>query len=630
MKYVFFLLLGLSLNAQDLAKSILTIDSTLTKNANSIIRQELITVDVTKRDQMTTLISRTITVLNDNGDDKVDSYQHYDDQTIVKNIELYVYDAFGKEIEHYKKRDFKDVSAADGFSLYSDDRLLYVEYIPKSYPYTATFISEVKSNTNAFLPRWKPIRQYASSTQQSTYKILFDPSNTPSYKATNIAPYEISIAEGVSEITCVANLLPAIAYEEHAPQFSSFAPQVMFALKTFSLKGVLGNGSTWSEFGSWMDTRLLKGTEELPAMTVSEINSLVTTEMTDIEKARVVYQYLQDKVRYISVQIGIGGWKPMLASEVDRLSYGDCKALTNYTKALLNAVGVPSYYTVLHSGSREHDFTNDLVAMQGNHVILAIPDGEELVWLECTSQDIPFGHVPNANDDRDVLIVTEEGGKIVHTKSYQAEDNLQLNDGTVRILASGEIQAAFKRESKGLQYDNVYHLERSDQDEKERFYKEKWDYINGIEVTDIVLVNNRQDIIFSETLKAMSTNYISFAGDDMLLTLNVFNQNGYVPPRISERKREVEISIGFTDIDTISFTLPEGFQVDSMPDKKEVKSPFGTYKAEAVIEDNGTISYTRTLIMNKGIYAPDTYDAYRSFLKKIAKLDKTKVLLTQK
>jgi hypothetical protein len=165
MKYVFFLLLGLSINAQDLAKSILTIDSTLTKNANSIIRQELITVDVTKRDQMTTLISRTITVLNDNGDDKVDSYQHYDDQTIVKNIELYVYNAFGKEIEHYKKRDFKDVSAADGFSLYSDDRLLYVEYIPKSYPYTATFISEVKSNTNAFLPRWKPIRQYASSTQ---------------------------------------------------------------------------------------------------------------------------------------------------------------------------------------------------------------------------------------------------------------------------------------------------------------------------------------------------------------------------------------------------------------------------------------------------------------------------------
>ena len=103
-----------------------------------------------------------------------------------------------------------------------------------------------------------------------------------------------------------------------------------------------------------------------------------------------------------------------------------------------------------------------------------------------------------------------------------------------------------------------------------------------------------------------------------------------MPPRISERKREVEISIGFTDIDTISFTLPEGFHVDSMPDKKEVKSPFGTYKAEAVIEDNGTISYTRTLIMNKGIYAPDTYDAYRSFLKKIAKLDKTKVLLTQK
>ncbi len=55
---------------------------------------------------------------------------------------------------------------------------------------------------------------------------------------------------------------------------------------------------------------------------------------------------MQDKTRYISVQIGIGGWKPMLADDVNKLGYGDCKGLTNYTKALLEAVDVPSYYTL--------------------------------------------------------------------------------------------------------------------------------------------------------------------------------------------------------------------------------------------------------------------------------------------
>ncbi len=630
MKYAFLLLLSINLYAQDISKSFLSIDSDLTKKANSVVREELITVDVSKIDQMITKVSRTITVLNESGDAHVDSYQYYDDQSVVKNIELYVYSILGEEIEHFKQRDFKDVSAADGFSLYNDDRVLYLDYVPKSYPYTVTFIAEIKNNTTAFLPRWKPIKEYTSSTQKSRYTILFDPENPPNFKATNMDGYDIVIKEDVSEITCTATLLPAIAYEEHAPEFSAFAPQVMFALESFSLKGVLGTGKTWSSFGSWMDNQLLKGTADLTPATISEINSLVSADMNDIEKARVVYQFLQDKVRYISVQIGIGGWKPMLASEVDRLSYGDCKALTNYTKALLGAVGVPSYYTVLYAGNSERDFTNDLVAMQGNHAILAVPNGDDFVWLECTSQDIPFGHVPNANDDRDVLVITENGGKIVHTTRYEAEDNHQLNEAEVVISDRGEIQATFKRVSKGLQYDNVYHLERSDLDEQQKFYKENWDYINGLEVSEIVLDNNRTDVVFTETLEAMSANFISFAGDDMLLTLNVFNQLDYVPPRISERKREVEISIGYTDVDSVTFNLPQGFQVDSMPDKKEIESVFGSYTMELLENPDGTLGYSRKFVLNKGIYEAEKYDAYRAFRKKIAKYDTTKILLTTK
>ncbi|EDM43729.1 transglutaminase-like enzyme; cysteine protease [unidentified eubacterium SCB49] len=629
MKYAFLLLLSFNLYAQDPSLSFLTLDSALTNKSNSVVREELITVDVTKPSQMTTKRSRTITVLNDSGDDEVNSYLFYDDHTVIKNVELIIYDAFGKEIEHYKKRDFNDVSVADGFSLYTDNRRLYVNHIPKSYPYTATFISEVKSNTTAFLPRWYPIGGYASSTEKSVYTLFFDPENKPDFKKSNLESYNINVEEGASQITFTATMLPAISYENHAPRFISFAPQVMFGLKTFSLKGVMGNGASWNEFGSWMDEQLLKGTEELPAETISEINSLVTPEMSDIDKARVVYQYLQDKVRYINVSIGIGGWKPMPASEVDRLSYGDCKALTNYTKSLLKAVGVPSYYTVLYSDSSERDFTNDLVAMQGNHAILAIPDGEDFIWLECTSQDIPFGHVPNSNDNRDVLIVTEEGGKLVRTKTYETEDNLQANNAKILILDTGEIQASFNRVSKGLQYDNVYHLDRETRENQERYYKEKWDYINGVEVSEIVFDNNRTAVVFTENLKVISTNYTSFAGDNMLLALNVFNQLDYVPPRFKKRTREVEVSVGFTDVDTYDIVLPSGYTVDSLPSDVEIVNQFGSYTISAVLKEDASIEYTRKLVLNKGVYPPETYEEYRNFFKQIAKKDKSKILLTK-
>jgi len=88
--------------------------------------------------------------------------------------------------------------------------------------------------------------------------------------------------------------------------------------------------------GNWQKENLLKGRRDLSETTIQEVTTLVSKASTNKEKAKLIYQYVQNKTRYISIQLGIGGWKPILASEVDRLGYGDCKALTNYTKALLD------------------------------------------------------------------------------------------------------------------------------------------------------------------------------------------------------------------------------------------------------------------------------------------------------
>jgi len=52
----------------------------------------------------------------------------------------------------------------------------------------------------------------------------------------------------------------------------------------------------------------------------------------------------------VSIQIGIGGWQPFDASTVQRLSYGDCKALANYMKTLLEAVGLSANYCLVNAG----------------------------------------------------------------------------------------------------------------------------------------------------------------------------------------------------------------------------------------------------------------------------------------
>src|SRR5699024_7815755 len=120
-----------------------------------------------------------ITVLNKRGDHHVRPHVKYDDNQKVTHAEVFIYDASGQEIEHFKKRDFKDRGLVDGFSMYTDARALILEYTPTTYPYTMVFTSEVVNQSSAFIPSWFPVEKYAMTTQKSVYKLIYDPNNEP-------------------------------------------------------------------------------------------------------------------------------------------------------------------------------------------------------------------------------------------------------------------------------------------------------------------------------------------------------------------------------------------------------------------------------------------------------------------
>src|SRR5690606_3862327 len=190
------------------------------------------------------------------------------------------------------------------------------------------------------------------------------------YKNYNFAPNQLVETKSANSLTLSVENLPATKAEQYSPSFSQLVPYTLFGLEKFKLEGVEGDAASWQSFGKWMHDNLLVGTNALSDETKSTIRTLVGAEKDPIAKARIVYQYMQSKTRYVSIQLGIGGWKPMLAKDVDRLGYGDCKALTNYTKALLDAVGVQSHYAVIYGDEQKRSLNPDFVSMQGNHVIL--------------------------------------------------------------------------------------------------------------------------------------------------------------------------------------------------------------------------------------------------------------------
>lgn len=608
--------------------SIASIPPELTEYANSVILNESVEIDVTDIAAIKKKSFRVIAVLNKLGDEDPRLYQYYDSNSSVAHIEATIYNAYGKEIAHFKKKDFLDVSRT-GSSMYADSRALYLNYTPTSYPYIVVFESEIKTGDSAFLAPWFPINGYAESTQKSVLKIKYSPANKPKYKSQNLEGYNITITEAPGELIFLGTDLKTIRYEEHSPSPSEIFPIVYIALNNFKLKKTSGSGTDWQQFGSWMQKALLSDVRNLPAGTIARVKSLVANETTNEGKARKIYQFVQDKVRYISIQIGIGGWKPMPATDVDRLSYGDCKALTNYTKALLDAAGVPSYYTVLYGDSMERDIMKDFTSMQGNHVILGIPDGDEITWLECTSQDAPYGFIGNFTDDRDVLIITPEGGKIAHTKIYGAEINTQINTAKVKVDAQGNVTATFKGISQGLQYGDKYRLTKRKKDEVDQNYKDRWSYINGFSITDVTLNNDREHVVFTEEISLNIPKYANTVGNDYLFCANIFNQNKHIPPRIDHRKQNLYIGYGYLDIDTVEVTVPENFIVEALPEATVLETIFGKYEIQFAQTPKNTIIYTRKLRMEKGEYPPEEYENYRDFLRTITRLDKTKILLKQ-
>ncbi|MFS4456519.1 DUF3857 domain-containing protein [Maribacter sp. 2304DJ31-5] len=632
MRIFFFfctLLLHFFSNGQHVQYQALLLDKSLTDNANAVVRLDEMKINVLAIDRMTYTVNQIVTILNKKGDRFSRTRVGYDKETNIKNINVHIYDKLGNELDHIKKRDFQDLSAADGFSLYTDNRLLYNKYTPVSYPYTVSVSYTIETSDTGFFPPWYFISNYMVSVEKSHYEILYaSPDLKPETKEFNLDDMAINKIDEPGRIVYEAANIAAIKSESLGPSFRDIAPRLSLRMKKFNLKGEKAEVHNWKEMGLWMNNALLKNRAVLSEATINKAKSLVQGVADDLEKAKIIYKYMQDNTRYISVQIGIGGWKPISAVDVDRVKYGDCKGLSNYTHALLKAVGVQSYYTVIQAGRRKVDFDPEFSALQGNHAILAIPYEGQYYWIDCTSQIHPFGFVGDFTDDRLALVVTPEGGEIVKTVSYLNEENHQKTIAKYTIDGNGAIAANIAVNTKGIQYDNRFSLESDAKEDIIKHYKEYWDNINNLIINNHEFNNDKEHVVFTETVSIDATNYATKSGERILFVVNAFNKNSYVPDRYRNRKLPLEIQRGYLDEDEYEIHLPLDYELESLPSDKILENEFGSYHVKYEYkETERTIKYNRSLLIKEGNYPKEKYNAYRNFRKEISSTDNAKVVL---
>ncbi|MGZ3750076.1 MAG: DUF3857 domain-containing protein, partial [Mucilaginibacter sp.] len=554
--------------------------------ASAVVRNEEVTTEVKDLNNVIYHVKRVITVLNKNGDQKAALDVYYDKITSVRYIKGFIYNEFGKVVQKIAERDFDDIAVTDGFSLFIDDRVKHYTKSVTQYPYTIEFEYELKAKQSLYFPNWNPDPEAGLAVEKSSYTFICKPDYNIRYKEINLPSTVVTnpALNGSKTYTWQVSNMKAIKYEPFSPKRINMTTQVIVAPEKFAYGDYSGSFKNWQQLGKWMHDNFLINREDVPDQTARYITEL-TQNITDPKlKAKKVYEYMQQKTHYISVQVGIGGFRPFAAADVDKDGYGDCKALVNYTKALLKVADIDSYYCVVYGDRHEKlSMIDDFASMQGNHIILCLPFKNDTTWLECTSQQIPFGFLSDFTDDRTVLACTAEGGKLMHTPKYTTEENLEKRKANFVINEAGELAGNMETVFKGTNYDDRYPLIEEAPVERIKSIKRYYP-INNLEIQKLEFKQDKSiKPVTIETVKLSAREYGAINDSKFYFSLNSVDRTSPLL-QIRSRQNPVYINRGYTEEDEITYTLPKGYRLDSEPLKESINKPFGNFTATMTIE----------------------------------------------
>ncbi len=635
MKILLLLLISMSgfvlcANAADLKFSIADIPAALMKNANSIIRVHETTFEVIDINKSKETVHYAITLLNNKAADEAGIKVYYDKTSSVSYLKFRIYNALGMDITRsFKKLEVTDESAIDGGTLYSDDRCKDVSPVFAQYPVTIEYSYEEVSSLIFSYPSWAPLLSFNMSLQEASFTLITPKSLKPRFKEVNQVPAAIVTGNEKSDTYSwkVSNLA-AIEQEPFSPPFYEMVPYLLLAPGHISYQKYDESFQDWNELGEFI-AFLIRDRNTLPAETISKLNELVKNCPDRKSKIKAVYSYMQKHTRYIGVQIGIGGWQPIPADYVDKKGYGDCKGLVNYTKALLNAVGIPSCYTLVYAGRNASPLITDFPCNRFNHIILCVPGDTDSTWLECTSQQKAFGFLGSFTDNRDALLISENGGKLVRTPAYTIKQNTGNRKVTVNLNETGDASVKLTTWVKGLESENVEAvMYDSPEDQKRGFYKRSGladSKINSLKYTltgDYLPEGSEEADLFVPSFASKSSNRL-------FMPVVLPDRYNNIPAYTVTRINPVVINDSFIDCDTLEFSVPDGFAIEFIPENQVINSKFGDYSL-SVEKSGDKLICIRSFSIRENRFPADEYMDFIAYLKKVSKSDQTKVVMVKR
>ncbi len=600
-------------------------------------------VTVLSADKIRTRVRRAYKILRPEGREHGTVEVYFDPSLKIKDLHGWCIPAQGKDYE-VKDKDALDFAAPiEGGELVSDLRRRVLN-IPAPDPGNIVgYEYEVEEQPFFLQDIW--YFQGTDPVRESHYSLQLPPGWE--YKASWLSYRDVKPAEGSGNpAQWVVNDVKGIRYEPEMPPWKGVASQMIvsfFPAEGTSRKNEMAN---WESMGSWYQN-LISGRMAASEAIKQEVNTLTAGKATQLQKMQAIAGFVQHDIRYVAIELGIGGWQPHAAPDVFSHRYGDCKDKATLMRAMLREMGVDSYQVVINA--QRGVITREMPVHNGfNHVILAIklPDGMNDPSLVAVTQDpklgrilffdptrelTPFGQIGGYLQANYGLLVMPEGGELVELPQQPSAMNGIERVGKLTLDANGMLKGDVTEVRLG---DRAW-LERGSL----RAVTKDTDRIKPIEsllagsLTNFQIVHasvanlqqTDQPFGFNYTFEAQ--NYARSAGNLLLVRPRVLgSKSSGVLETKEPRKFPLEFDGPVRDTDSFEIALPPGYEVDEVPPPMDVEYSFGSYHSKT--EATGQmLHYTRSMEIKELSVPVNKMDELKKFYRMIASDERNTAVL---
>lgn len=604
--------------------SIASLPDEMKKDADAVYRLDEGILTVLSPSEYTLKVHHVVTILNAEGAYHLHHRLATDKFYKVDDVAITVYNALGLPQRSYGKKDFETMAAFDGFSLVTDDKVMKLYTPAPSYPCTVDVQYKIHATGYIELPNWY-INYNRTSTERFRYEVTVPAALDIRHRTLNmsITP-KIETVGNQKHYVWEEKDVNAKRLETDGFEAAQYLPQIEVAPNEFSYDGYKGSFRTWQDFGKWTYD-LYEEKEPFVPQRAADIKNLVSNATSRDEKIGLLYQYLQQNMRYVSIQLGIGGFKPFAVKFVDEKKYGDCKALTNYMRYLLRAAGINAYPALINAGANKIPADPQFPSDPFNHVILCIPGEKDSTWLECTSTVSSVGELGTFTENKKALLLTENGGVLVNTPKSDYKKNRIITKNEVVIDERGGAVIHNKTETSGEATPFYKYVAQLNSDEQ----KEKLVKTLHYKSPDELLVSVPEDKTGAAFAVDRSYDklYDFKTGDKYFFPLCI-NQLAIEHLEVAKRETTFLFDYPFDKSDTTTYQLPSGFAPESLPATKELKTAYSIYKRTANYDKaTNRLTIVSTLTLLHHAIPATAYSDIVQFFRSVATLEEENLVL---